>query len=1837
MRYLNRIAAVLASVFLVLGLIVAPTMQLPKAQAQTQPSIADECGASVAIAVDLSNSLTATDLSNLKTALRELINSLAGAPYTIGLYTFASTAPAYGDGNRSITGLSLMDEANVKTLLNRVDSIYLPGGQYGGTNWQGGLQAVAKDMATAKYDTVYFITDGVPTFDKAGWNYAGNTTELAEINKAIEQKRSIEDAGGKIIPVGVGDAITNNNSQPIRDLRWFSNYWSSWQEWVTVEYRTPKRMLNDIATTSGSSIIVDKYANLPKQLASNFVTGCMFVNKQIVDADGNMIERGAGWTFDVVLQGSATRQTLTTDNAGSALTAIGKGETSPRVTITERAQTGFDLSKVECQQYQPGGGRTDVPVTRNGLSVDVALDPAKITSCTFSNLPSVPMYVGKKVVSKDPVIEQKLGGALFDFSYECTVPGKSPVAGQFLGLKNGERQKIGDLPLDATCKITETNRQEFPRLYEIATTWESENATEVSTSADGLTYEVKPSVDAYRTKGPAAATAVNTYTPKTATITLNKAITGDAPDSMLPDAFPVRYSCRYVPMSEDRPEAGSTINPANVGSGTVLVPRTGEVEIGPFPIGTQCSLFEEGDGSTNFLIPGFDLTTTWASDLCDWDATPGNPKTCEKNYIWLDPEKTSTGNYQVTAQNHYEHEPGRLKIVKKLTGDAAEVAAGETFKFDVTCDLGGEQVFAESGIQILGGQSTTIEDVHVGATCTVVEQTPDSIDGVNITAAAPTTAVIKPENEEVAVAEMVNEFNYQKGPISLTKLVDVTDVVDPLRAADMEAENYPITVTCYQPGDTQPVVLNKTISHNQTLELGEFPVGTQCAVQEKFEEPEDLDFYSQLSPAQITLSSEAGASATLTNTFTTPDGDLVVMKKVGSITEGLSDVAELIPHQFDFTLDCVGQPTQTFTLFDSEVKRIEGIPVGTSCTLTEHEADVPELERETTLEGMLGTIQGESMVFEMPEIGVGATVDVNNVYRPKYEKLSVAKQATVAYADGRELPGDVRAAMLDEQDFEFSYRCTRSGEVIASSTFTLKNGATTEFDVPVNSECVVTESELEILGADGPTVTATGDGVFDEAANSVSFGPAQLPQRTKFTNAYEVATGAFNLKKKVEGDGVATIPRERDFDFHYRCEFNGALVAEDDYQIGRFDTGSDYTIADLPIGTKCTVTENLDTSQEENAELELRWTLSDDTEGRGLERPCVGLENCTQGTDSATLTIRHEGEDNHQGTLIAWNKYTYDRVNLKLAKELTGDGPVIAAKDSFQMQLVCVDSRNQGFEFAPGQEVREIVTITGAGEVLLDNPIIAGWDCTLTELPVNQYDAEVTASFKGAELASDSGAFAENPEGISATFKMLADGQTEQTVTVVNDYQRRLAKLQLSKELIGNQLGNVNEYLTSKVFPISYKCEDAIAGETLTGKIDVTAGDVVEVEAKIPASATCTFSEDDSGKIPAGFEDVVNTYNSVVVETGDTVTGSLAGVEEIAGISLSADDTTKVTFKNSYWVFTGYFGIEKEIEGDPNNEIFPAGTEFEFTYECEIANLLPGQQATPLPGGTVNGNKITGSFKLQRGHNLAGGPLPIGSSCKVKESDLPPDLAAKLEEKNLRMQANYVHQDELTWEEPPQPVDPEDPHLTPGQALEDRLHGHERLPLTPEGEIPFDDENGHYALVVNSLYRADGEVVVKKVNPDGEPLEGAKFAIYPASADGKLGAEPLVADLEYRTDTDLAEFAVKLKPGSYYLVETRSGTGSELLPRPWRFNVEATNSADLLADLEFKLSPHAENSGLVTIQQPTEDEPVWVIQVANVEAGDLPKTGSEWMPRVYGFAVLLLLVAGSIYLRPRRQ
>ncbi|BDV26809.1 cell surface protein [Corynebacterium ulcerans] len=1838
-RHMVAVAAV--SAIMVAALAFPFTEVTPPAQAQTAPAQPqnpdldlNKCGASVAFVVDLSNSLSQADLENQKKTLREMVNSLEGAPYTFSLYTFATSAPAYGEGNQNLKSMSLRDPEQVRKFKERIDSLFLPGNTLGATNWEQGMKQVADDIeAGTRYDTVYFITDGKPTFDSNGKNYQGNTTELSEIDNAVKQKERFIKSKTQFIPIGVGSAIQDQSWQEIRAPRYYDGYQTYWE---VVGYYTSQQMLRMIAPDPNKVIISPDYATLPSELQKNFVTGCLLVNKEIVDGDGKRIEPGANWHF-ALESGSSQKKDLVTNARGVAAIAVSDfSQGNPKVKVVEQLQEKFQLltegdKAVTCQAFQAGGTPQKVQTSTVTNGVELTLDPAKITSCTFSNVPKVPVEIGKDVVTPHSVLSPTVSGRKFDFNYTCTYQSKEVAKKEEKGLLSGERRQIGNLPLGTKCVVEESQPQVDEKLYTLKTTWATDNVA--STSADGRKIEFVVGKKAYDDNGRVSAVATNTYEPVMRTFKLSKQIVNreKIPASLLPKSYPVKYKCRYVPDRTQRPETGGNAQPLYVANGEVNIPLDGEATIGPLPVGTECAFIEEGTPANPIAIEGYDLKPSWQSNVCVSEADDvSSLKNCQGNYFWLDPDKATEP--QTKAVNDYEPKRGSIIIEKKLSGKDADLGREREFIFDAVCRREGVEVFKKEGIKVAGGQALRIDGVPVASTCTVSERDV-AVENATVNKAADAQVTVGPANETPRKALMTNEFVRDQGPITVKKSVDVSGVLDAAKRAELKLASFTVKAQCIVPAETTPRSVEVTLTDGETKTLGTFPVGTQCSLTEDYDVPEGVELDKSFSTNVATVESKAGASVDVKNVFSTPNGDLTVSKKVAVLKEDVADLDNYVPKTFSFTLTCTDGTNKNFSLGAESEEVISGIKVGAECTLTENATQhSQEVSETTSMDGVDKSVTGKVMTFTMPEVGQAATVDVRNEYKPALAKLTLNKKVNATYqGNGQQVPDNIIQGLFADTKFQFTYTCSRGGKELLQSTAQIGMGESIEVEVPVNASCAFTENTVEVDGLEGPTLSLDGDGhMVAEKTDAFVVDNVAGATTSTVTNNYKVKTGSFNLRKKVGGDGINAISKDRRFDFSYTCTYNGQVIREGTMNIARFELGGEHKIDNLPIGTECRVSENLDTAQLANHKLALTWAVTADQDGNGTETSCTLAENCenAQGENSAVIKIRESedanaAEPNFQGTLVLWNSYTADKLKVQVTKQLTGDGPSLASDEDFVFSLVCKD---------PGSE-RTITaqrTIRGAGNGLFATAnapdqeaveIPVGWSCMIKEDQINRYDADVKVSFDGATLETP----LTDTAGATAAFKIAGVPDSTQNVTVINDYARKRAQLRVATKYVGNQQGNVNEYLTNKeTFGVSWRCEDPLTDQVHEGSLRVPAdGKLIEILGKdgkqLPVSVECELTEDTSDKVPAEFADKVKSTHRVYASRQEQIFLDKPESITIKPVDLRVGNVTDVVFENSYWMDTMVFTVQKYLEGP--KDALGENPQFRFNYRCELP-LLPTQ---PVPeafraGATspTGSQTVKGTFDIRHNQSWVAPGAPTGTRCWISEQ-LTEEQRALLASKGLRLEQSTTQLFEAT------------PTEQANQSLEEQIAKAKRTPIRPDEEVELNAEQGGDIIYINSLYRTEGSILIEKVDAKGAPLKGSKFSIFRAEGDRPAG-EPLFTDIVPEDQRPLS-----LAPGSYYLVETTPGEGAQLLPQAWRFNVVPTGDQE--GDLRFTLDPQATDSGLISVSRKNENDPTsaWVIQVANVKTGELPLTGRGGRKLFTIIPVVLLLLAGGIYAWRRRN
>ena len=154
---------------------------------------------------------------------------------------------------------------------------------------------------------------------------------------------------------------------------------------------------------------------------------------------------------------------------------------------------------------------------------------------------------------------------------------------------------------------------------------------------------------------------------------------------------------------------------------------------------------------------------------------------------------------------------------------------------------------------------------------------------------------------------------------------------------------------------------------------------------------------------------------------------------------------------------------------------------------------------------------------------------------------------------------------FSKSTFEFTYTCTDGTE----GSLTVTGAATSEKSkkVKAGSTCTVTEDSAKATQG-GYTLTAP-------TAQTVTIAKDQTAQVT-MTNTYARDMGTFSVTKSVTGAEVG----DKEFTFSYTCDNN----AKDTLKVKA--DGAAVSGPQLPVGTKCTITEDAQAAQIEGHTLE---------------------------------------------------------------------------------------------------------------------------------------------------------------------------------------------------------------------------------------------------------------------------------------------------------------------------------------------------------------------------------------------------------------------------------------------------------------------------------------------------------------------------------------------------------------------------------------------------------------------------------------------------------------------------
>ena len=770
---------------------------------------------------------------------------------------------------------------------------------------------------------------------------------------------------------------------------------------------------------------------------------------------------------------------------------------------------------------------------------------------------------------------------------------------------------------------------------------------------------------------------------------------------------------------------------------------------------------------------------------------------------------------------------GAVSIVKRVLGPAA-ASVPTTTKYPVTInftlpngktvadfpewtdkpaglnpsDTSGSVTFSE----VVAGSFTNVPNTFPAGTTMTFEETPPAVPNIQWNTAKTTfepktLTVQEKQQSELSVS---NVAQYADGTFQVKKTI-----------ADPKPANAPQSVKLFYQCNADSV--DGAVKANTDTELtantdgtpvdgASFPVGTECKVTREADEAvvDHTVKTAGLNTAVILKEGKVADNiATVTNTYTQKIGTFQMKKLINAPAD---DAAFVAPKTVKFTYTCnadsvdktvkAGVATEvSVPVGDTPVDGSE-FPVGTKCAVAQ--------ESEHAVAGYNSVPAGLTQPVTITEGKVANNIaTVTNTYTKQVGSFSVTKVV------------DADPTIIDlnpDHEYSFNYVCTKDGAEVAKGELKVNGDNTVKSpDIPVGASCTVTEDEASARGA-------VDNAVLDVKVS----GPAVITENTTtpvtVTNKYTRATSSFTVKKKVEG---LPDPGSKEFSFRYECAYGEDAKVGDIKVKGNGET----TVEDVPAGSECTVTENVDAAKQDG------YTLV--------------VDNAEQKFDQGTQPT----------TVLFTNVYTKDTGSLSVTKSLK-DPDGVAAGKKFNFAYAC--------EHKDPAQRKEGTFQLGAGESTTIDDIAAGSTCTITEK-----DADV----KGADLAIS---------GLDSV--VIVKGKTHDVIAT-NDYSAWRGSVELSKALAGS--GKDLAAVKDKKFNVSYVCTlGTDKKEVKKGTVEVIAGTPATID-DVRYGATCEFTEDTANaEVPGAMFDKnssVTSATATVSGKGTTATANLVNVYNVKG------------------------------------------------------------------------------------------------------------------------------------------------------------------------------------------------------------------------------------------------------------------------------------------------------------------------------------------------------------------
>jgi hypothetical protein len=564
-----------------------------------------------------------------------------------------------------------------------------------------------------------------------------------------------------------------------------------------------------------------------------------------------------------------------------------------------------------------------------------------------------------------------VANSTFSVGYSC-----SDGSSGSLTLKDGETKSVGSLPLLTTCSLSETAKP--------ATTDSS-----YAYGAESFTPSANLTVNSTTT--PVAVTLTNPINRVLGGFTVTKHVTGQTA-GYTGGSFTVHYVCN---------DAAATSGDLTVTDGTT----DGK---GGLPLGTSCTLSETAKPATK------DASYAWGSEV--FSANP----------VTVNNAQTPVA---VNLSNPINRVLGSFSVTKHVTGETAGYVAGSKFTVQASCSNGVNGTF-----DLTDGETKTMGGLPLLTTCTLVESVKPATTDVSYAygteSFTPSNMVTINSSTTPVAVNLSNPINRVLGSFSVTKHVTGET------AGYVADSTFTVGYSC---SDGSSGTL--TLTNGETKSVGSLPLLTTCTLSETAK-PDTADVSyaygteSFTPSANLTITSSTTVTAvTLTNPINRVVGSFSVTKHVTGETAGY--VAD---STFTVGYSCSDGSSGTLTLTNGETKSVGGLPLLTTCTLSE--TAKPATTDSSYAYGAESFTPSDTVAIVSSETVVAVTL--TNPIDRVLGGFSVTKQVTGA------TDGYVAGSL-----FTVAYDCSDG----TTGTLTLSNGSTTGIDgLPIGTTCTLSES-----------------------------------------------------------------------------------------------------------------------------------------------------------------------------------------------------------------------------------------------------------------------------------------------------------------------------------------------------------------------------------------------------------------------------------------------------------------------------------------------------------------------------------------------------------------------------------------------------------------------------------------------------------------------------------------------------------------------------------------------------------------------------------------------------------